>query len=130
VSNGNHTEDDNESGREPAAKLLLSEQPAAGGAKLMPFLEPDESASRLFDDPGAAAVFGSIMRFAKRLGLFDLAWGARNESHITAHVTEMLRTDRIQSDTIGLRVRTGFSLSKLLQYFVREFDQQNYAKAS
>ena len=45
--------------------------------------------SRLFNDPDAAPVFGGIMRFAKRIGLFDLAGCARNEGHLTAHVGEM-----------------------------------------
>jgi hypothetical protein len=44
---------------------------------------------RHFDDPGAAAVFGCIMRLAKRLGLFYFAWCARNESHVPAYATEM-----------------------------------------
>jgi hypothetical protein len=45
--------------------------------------------SRLFNDPGAAPVFGGIMRFTKRIGLFDLAWCARNECHLTAYIGEM-----------------------------------------
>ena len=45
--------------------------------------------SRLFNDPGAASVFGGIMRFTKRIGLFDLAWCARNKCHLTAYVGEM-----------------------------------------
>ena len=57
--------------------------------------------SRLFDDPGAAAVFGSIMRFAKRLGFFDFARVLENESYVTAYATEMQRTDRFQSGTMS-----------------------------
>ena len=37
--------------------------------------------SRFFEDPDAAAVCGSIMRFAKGLRGFDFARCARNESH-------------------------------------------------
>ena len=39
------------------------------------------SLSRFFEDPDAAAVCGSIMRFAKGLRVFDFARCARNESH-------------------------------------------------
>src|SRR5271166_5129062 len=69
---------------------------------------------RPFNDPGAASVFGGIMRFTKRIGLFDLAWCARNKCHLTAYVGKMERMVRVQSDTVGFHVCTGFPLLNLL----------------
>src|SRR5262249_30187432 len=75
---------------------------------------PTTIVSRRFDHPSAATVSGGIIRFAKRLRLFDFARCGRQESHVTAHAPEMECTDRIQSDAIAFNFRTGFSLLNLL----------------